>query len=624
MNDINGFEDTIKNYTFTHSKQPKTPKVNLQIMWPLDDITIVLLILGFTLVMFIWEKIAIDLTSLIAMALLMLTGVLTTKEGISGFSNDATVTILFLFLLSAGLEKTGAMNLIGKAMIKMVGKNEKLAFIAVLLVCGLVSAFLNNTAVVIIFMPIVFKIAKFTNQSPSKLLMPLSFAAIMGGTLTLMGTSTNLVVNGIAVEHGYPSIGMFEVTPIGIILFAVFFLYMYFIGIRLIPGRRAAESLADDYELKDFVTEIIIERGSPFLGKRISETPLITELALEVIEITDGKGTLWLPDDFELLEENDSIIVRGSAKDIVKLKQMNGITFRQSFTINDIDLKSNETSLIEVIIGPNSSLARSTFSEINFPELYDAIPLAVRRREEIIEGRLDNIELRLGDDLLLEIRKDSFDQLKRSGDFVFTQEIEKEDFDKRKVIITGSILLMVILTSALEILPIIQGAIIGTILMFLFKCISIREAYREVDWRIIFVLAALLPLGTALEKSGAANLLAGYMETYISGYGPLIILFTLFAGTSIITSLMSNQATAALLSPIAIALGEQMGIDPKPFLFAVMFAASTCYLTPLGYQTNIMIYGPGNYKFMDFVKVGGLLSLISGIVVSLCLYYFYF
>lgn len=593
-------------------------------MWPLDDVTIVLLIVGFTLFMFIWEKIAIDITSLIAMALLMLTGVLTTKEGIAGFSNDATVTILFLFLLSAGLEKTGAINIVGRVMIKYIGKNQHLAFVAVLLVCGLVSAFLNNTAVVVIFMPIIFKIAKFTNQSPSKLLMPLSFAAIMGGTITLIGSSTNLVVNGVAVEHGYDAFGMFEVTPTGLILFAVFFLYMYFIGVKLIPARRAADSLSEDYELKDFLTEIIIEKGSAFAGKRIFDTPLVTELALEVIEISDSKGTLWLPDDYELLEENDTVLVRGSANDIMHLKQLSGVNFIKSFDVDDIDLKSNETTLVEVVIGPNSSLARSTFQEVDFRELYDAIPLALRRKGDIIEGRLDDVELRFGDDLLLEVNKDSFDQLKRSGDFVFTQEIEKEVYDKKKMLITSGILLMVILTSAFEWLPIIQGAIIGTILMFLFKCITIREAYREVDWRIIFVLAALLPLGTALEKSGAAELLAGYMETYISGYGPFITLFTLFAVTSVITSLMSNQATAALLSPIAISLGIQMGIDPKPLLMTVMFAASTCYLTPLGYQTNIMIYGPGNYKFIDFIKVGGLLSLLSGIVVSLCLYYFYF
>lgn len=366
---------------------------------------------------------------------------------------------------------------------------------------------------------------------------------------------------------------------------------MYFIGIKLIPARRAADSLSEDYELKDFLTEIIIEKGSAFAGKRIFDTPLVTELALEVIEISDSKGTLWLPDDYELLEENDTVLVRGSANDIMRLKQLSGVNFIKSFDVDDIDLKSNETTLVEVVIGPNSSLARSTFQEVDFRELYDAIPLAVRRRGDIIEGRLDDVELRFGDDLLLEVNKDSFDQLKRSGDFVFTQEIEKEVYDKKKMLITSGILLMVILTSAFEWLPIIQGAIIGTILMFLFKCITIREAYREVDWRIIFVLAALLPLGTALEKSGAAELLAGYMQTYISGYGPFITLFTLFAVTSVITSLMSNQATAALLSPIAISLGIQMGIDPKPLLMTVMFAASTCYLTPLGYQTNIMIYG---------------------------------
>ncbi|MFN0275589.1 MAG: SLC13 family permease [Chitinophagales bacterium] len=593
-------------------------------MFPLDPVTIVLLIVGFTIAMFIWEKIPIDVTSLIAMALLMFSGVITDKEAIAGFSDSATVTILFLFLMSAALEKTGAVNVIGKMMIKSIGKKQERGFILILLVCGFVSAFLNNTAVVIIFMPIVFKIAKFTNQSPTKLLMPLSFAAIMGGTITLIGTSTNLVVDGVVQRHGYEGISMFEPTPTGLILFAVFFVYMYFLGPKLIPARRAAESLSDDYQLKDYVTEIVVKKGSPFLGKKIAETPIITQLELEVVEITDSRGTLWLPDDFETLDENDTIVVRGSASDIMKLKSMKGITFSSSTILEDSDLKSNETALVEVVVGPNASIARSTFEEIDFKELYDAVPLAVRRKGELIQGRLNDVEVRFGDDLLLEVRKDSFDQLKRSGDFVFTQEIEKEEYDQKKVYIAFAILIGVVALAAFDILPILQGAIIGTILSFLFRLITIREAYREVDWRIIFVLAALLPLGTAIEKSGAAAILAGYMKTYLSDLGPLYILFGLFILTSTITSVMSNQATAVLLTPIAISLGEQMGIDPRPFVFSVMFAASTCYLTPLGYQTNIMIYGPGNYKFTDFVRVGGLLSLISAITVSMCLYYFYF
>lgn len=232
--------------------------------------------------------------------------------------------------------------------------------------------------------------------------------------------------------------------------------------------------------------------------------------------------------------------------------------------------------------------------------------------------------MRFGDDLLLEVRKDSFDQLKRSGDFIFTNEIEKEDYDQKKIYMAVGILAGVILLAALDILPILQGAVIGTIIMFILKLITIREAYREVDWRIIFVLAALLPLGTALEKSGAAELLAGYMNTHLSEFGPFYVLLAIYAITTFITGIMSNQATAALLSPIAISLAQQMGVDAKPLLMCVMFAASTCYLTPLGYQTNIMIYGPGNYKFTDFVKVGGLLSLISAIVVSFSLYFMYF
>lgn len=593
-------------------------------MFPFDDVTIVLLIVGFAIAMFIWEKLPIDVTSLIAMALLMFSGIITEKEAIAGFSDSATITILFLFLMSAALENTGAVNVIGKLMIKAIGKKQERGFVLILIVCGFVSAFLNNTAVVVIFMPIVFKIAKFTNQSPTKLLMPLSFAAIMGGTITLIGTSTNLVVDGVVQNHGYAGISMFEPTPTGLILYGVFFIYMYFLGPRIIPARRAAESLSEDYQLKDYVTEIIVQKGSPFLGKRIAETPIITQLELEIVEITDNKGTIWLPDDYEMLDENDSILVRGSASDIMKLKAMKGITFSASPVPEDIDLKSNETTLVEVVVGPNASIARSTFDDIDFKELYDAVPLALRRKGELVQGRLSNIEIRFGDDLLLEVRKDSFDQLKRSGDFVFTQEIDKEEYDQKKVYIAFSILTGVILLAAFDILPILQGALIGTILSFVFKLITIREAYREVDWRIIIVLAALIPLGTAIEKSGAAEILANYMKVYLSGYGPFYILLGLFIVTSLITSVMSNAATAVLLTPIAISLGEQMGIDPRPFIFCVMFAASTCYLTPLGYQTNIMIYGPGNYKFTDFVKVGGLLSLISAITVSLCLYYFYF
>lgn len=591
----------------------------------MDPIITVLLIVGFTVFMFVWEKVPIDVTSLIVMALLLLTGSVSMKEGISGFSNEAVVTIMFLYLLSAGLEKTGAVNVIGRYMMRYAGRGQRRSLLVIMIVSGLLSGLLNNTAVVMIFIPIVFRIARFTKESPSRLLMPLSFASIAGGTLTLIGTSTNLLVSGISVDAGYGGFSMFEFTLVGGVLFGVFVVYMFFVGSKLIPRRRNSQaSLSDSYDLKDYVTEIVITQGSELAGKRIRATPLQTDLDLEIIEIKDKKGITWLPAYYEDLEENDVLIVRGSIEDIMHLKDTPGVAFTKSFQLEDDDLRSNETTMIEVVVGPNSSVARSTFDEIDFREQFDAIPLAVRRKGELLAGRLGEIELRFGDDLLLEVRKESYQTLLRSGDFIFTQELERPPVDKKKITAAFAITGGVVLLAALDILPILQGALVGIICMFLFKLISIREAYRDVDWRIIFVLAALIPLGTALERSGAADLLAGMLNTHLAVYGPLLVLAVLFAATTLMTSIISNGATAVLLSPIAISLAEQMAVDPKPFLLAVMFAASTCYLTPLGYQTNIMIYGPGNYRFSDFFKVGGILTILTMIIVTIMLYMIFF
>ena len=591
----------------------------------MDPIITVLLIVGFTVFMFVWEKVPIDVTSLIVMALLLLTGSVSMKEGISGFSNEAVVTIMFLYLLSAGLEKTGAVNVIGRYMMRYAGRGQRRSLLVIMIVSGLLSGLLNNTAVVMIFIPIVFRIARFTKESPSRLLMPLSFASIAGGTLTLIGTSTNLLVSGISVDAGYGGFSMFEFTLVGGVLFGVFVVYMFFVGSKLIPRRRNSQaSLSDSYDLNDYVTEIVITQGSELAGKRIRATPLQTDLDLEIIEIKDKKGITWLPAYYEDLEENDVLIVRGSIEDIMHLKDIPGVAFTKSFQLEDDDLRSNETTMIEVVVGPNSSVARSTFDEIDFREQFDAIPLAVRRKGELLAGRLGEIELRFGDDLLLEVRKESYQTLLRSGDFIFTQELERPPVDKKKITAAFAITGGVVLLAALDILPILQGALVGIICMFLFKLISIREAYRDVDWRIIFVLAALIPLGTALERSGAADLLAGMLNTHLAVYGPLLVLAVLFAATTLMTSIISNGATAVLLSPIAISLAEQMAVDPKPFLLAVMFAASTCYLTPLGYQTNIMIYGPGNYRFSDFFKVGGILTILTMIIVTIMLYMIFF
>ncbi|MBK8487357.1 MAG: anion permease [Bacteroidetes bacterium] len=399
---------------------------------------------------------------------------------------------------------------------------------------------------------------------------------------------------------------------------------MFFIGSRMLPARRSVDSLTENYELKDYLTEIVIEKDSRLIGKRFKQTVLIDDMHLEVIEITSHDGSIWLPDAYEILEAGDKLLVRGSRTDIAMIKAMKGVVFAPEELIEDLDLKSNETTLIEVVVAPNSSIARSSINEINFKDLYDAIPLALRRKGVLMNEKFSDMELRFGDDILLEVKKDSIDQLKRSYDFVFTQELDKVEFNPKKMYLSVAVLFGVILLAAFNILPIIVGALIGIIILVLADCITIREAYRQVDWKIIFVLACLIPLGTALTNSGAADQLAGSILDYLSDLGPLYILFFLFILTALTTSIMSNAATAVLLCPVAISLAAQMSLDPKPFLFTIMFAASTCYLTPVGYQGNILIYGPGNYKFADFVRVGGLFTVISMFVVVFMLYSIYF
>ncbi|MFN3940950.1 MAG: SLC13 family permease, partial [Chitinophagales bacterium] len=351
------------------------------------------------------------------------------------------------------------------------GSNPNRAIIVVMILSGVASAFLNNTAVIIILMPVVFKISRFNNISPTKLLMPMSFGAVVGGTCTVIGTSTNIIISGISESEGYGRFGMFEFTSIGFLLFCAYFLFMYFIGQRMLPARRSAESLTENYALKEYLTEIVIEKGSPLAGKRLTKTALVTELNLEVIEISSRDGNIWLPDQYELLEEGDRVIVRGSRHDIAVLKGMKGVVFAPEEKIEDLDLKSNETTLIEVVVAPNSSVARSSINEINFRDLYDAIPLALRRKGVLVNEKFADMELRFGDDILLEVKKDSIDQLQRSKDFVFTQELEKVEVNFKKMYLSLSVLAGVIILAAFNILPIIQGALIGFIILVIADCI---------------------------------------------------------------------------------------------------------------------------------------------------------
>jgi di/tricarboxylate transporter len=586
------------------------------------EIIVVLLIIVIGLVLFLTEVVRVDVTALIIMVLLILSGVLTPEEGISGFSNPATVTVMALLMLSTALQATGTVTYLGNFLLRFAGKKEWQVIFMLMITIGFISAFINNTAAVAVFLPVTIRIANSTGISVSKLLIPMSVAAMLGGTCTLIGTSTNLLVNAISRDSGYKEIGLFEITPLGITFLVVGIIYMLFAGRFLIPGRRKPESVTESFELKEYLTELIILPESPFIGKSLKESELGERYNIDILEVIRQGYQRLFPTQVKDLREGDILIAKGEIDKIVEASSQVGISIKASVNFYQDWMKNEDMVLTEAIISPDSFLNGKTIHSSGFRHRYNANVLAVRRNGKTLRAKIKDIELKFGDSLLLIIDKEIIESLKASRDFILLNEIE-ETPAKQKMIISSSIMIGVILLATFEIVPILTGALAGVVAMFLTKTISVRKAYKEMDWQIFFLLAGIIPLGLAIEKSGAANYMAEGILELTGRLNPFYIVAILYLSTTLITEMLSNNAAAVLLAPIAIHIAKLSDIEPKAFLFTIMFAASTSFLTPIGYQTNTMIYGPGKYKYTDYFKSGALLNLLLWIISSFAITYYW-
>ena len=587
------------------------------------EVIAVLVIVTIGFILFITELVRVDVTSIIIMILLMLSGVLTPEEGVSGFSNPATITVLALLILSAGLQNTGAVSEMGNRMLKLAGKSELQVIFTLMISVGIVSAFINNTAAVAVFLPIALKISQSTRISASKLLIPISFAAMLGGTCTLIGTSTNLLASEISRTAGYGSFSMFEFTELGVIFLIAGILYMLAIGRFLIPARRKPDTVSQDYELKEYLTELIILPQSPFIGKNIKEIQLGEKYNIDVLEIIRDGTPLYLPSKIKTLKEGDILLVKGEINKLLEISGKVGISIKASLNIYEDWLKNEDLTLIEAIISPDSFLNDKTIRNARFRNRYNANALAVRRDGETLKQKLRDITLRFGDSLLIETAKENLEALQSTRDFILLSEIEGKTFPKQKMVISIVIVLTVVALAAFNILNIMVGALTGVVMMFLTGCISARKAYKEMDWQIFFLLAGIIPLGLAIEKSGAANYVAEGILGIIGNSSPFYLIALLYLTTTLLTEILSNNAAVVLIAPIAINIGRIMDLPPKVLLFTVMFAASTSFLSPIGYQTNTMIYGPGKYKYTDYFRTGALLNLFLWILSSVAITYYW-
>ena len=571
---------------------------------------LVLAILVGTIALFVSEKYPLDLVAMIGLGTLLVLGLITPKEGFSGFSNSATLTVAAMFILSSGLQKTGATAAVGRLMVRF-GRSHYAALVVIMCTITVMSAFVNNTAAVAVFIPLVTILANRRRIAASKLLIPLSYASQFGGVCTLIGTSTNLLVSSISEQAGYGAFSMFEFSRMGLILFVAGVAFFLLFGRWLLPDRQQRE-LATTYHLGEYVTELRVRRKSPLIGRSILESRLGEEHDVTVLRVLDVGEAGWAPLR-QVLRPEDVLLVHGSIADLMRLRGSMGLEMNVDFKLRDETLQTEDLRLVQALVAPGSPLIGHTLKEVGFRSRYKALVLAMQRRGETINDKLSSIVLRMGDVLLIQAHEAEITDLRRNRDFIVLNEVPGAVL-RRKAPLVIAILLAVVGLAAFNIFPILVTALLGCVALLVTRVIEIEDAYHAINWQVIFLLAGILPLGIAMQTSGAAGFLAEKAVGLVGDMGPVAVLAVIYLMTSIMTDTMTNAAAAVLLAPIAISTAEQIGVDPRPFLMAITFAASTGFSTPVGYQTNTMIYNPGGYKYTDFLRTGVPLSILFWIL----------
>ncbi|MEQ9667238.1 SLC13 family permease [Coleofasciculus sp. G2-EDA-02] len=582
----------------------------------------ILLTLGvivLTLILFISEWLPVDITALSIMVLLIVLGLVSPEEGISGFSSSATITVMAMFILSAGIARTGAIQVISELLLKWGGKTSSQQILALGAIAGSISSVINNTAVLAVFLPIVEDLCRQQRISPSKMLIPLSYATILGGMITVIGTSTNILASGLSDKLGYGTFSLFEFTKLGLLTFTIGLTYLVLIAPRLLPNRKISSSDTQEYGLQDYVSEIVIPPGSSLVGKTLRSTQIQRKFDMDVLEIIRNDSRFAQPLADKVLQAGDILIVRGRRECLLNIKDERGIDIFPDveFSKKSIEenLTSGEDTIAEVLILSNSDLLGSTLKEFRFRQRYNLTVLAIRRGQEFVRERLGRVPLRFGDLLLVQGPKQSFVGLQTSRDLLVFEQRDMETFRREKAGIAVAIGVGVVLVAAFNLLPILVSALAGVVLMVLTGCLKPGELYGAVRWDIIFLLAGLIPLGIAMENSGTTKWLADNLVTLGSSFSPYWMLTFFFLITALLTEILSNNASVVLLLPVAVQVAQTLDLNPFAFMFAVTFAASNSFMTPIGYQTNTMVYSAGGYRFLDFFRVGAPLSLLMTVVI---------
>ena len=578
------------------------------------DIIIVLFIILLAFILFVSEALPIDVVALTVLSMLLITGQLTPAEGISGFSNPAVITIAILFVLSHALQKTGVLEYLVIKINQLVSKSLVIGLAVYLICIALASALVNNTAIVAIFMPVTIRMAEKYHISPSKVLMPLSYAAILGGTLTLIGTSTNLLVNSIFVNSGpYTPLGMFEFSKYGIFLLVVGLTYVLLIAYRILPSRTVTSSLTKSYHMGGYLTELKIGDDSPLVGGTTLDRQISQNYDVTILGIQRNKKIFSTNLRETPLEAGDIILVRGSVENFFRMKEVEQVYMLTYEKLNQEELTKEENLLVECLVTNQSDLVGQSLKAANFRRRFGSFVLAIRREGDILRKKIAHVILRAFDTLLVYGPSEKIREMRDSGGFILLTEVDRSLRKHRFWWLSIVVIIGVVFLAALSLVPILKGVIIGMAILLVARVISPLEAYNSINWQIIVLIGCLIPLGIAIQSSGTAKMIGDIMVNLLR-FVPvhqqaIFLLAMVYLVAMIFTEVSSNAATAIIMTPITIEASTNLGLDPRPFIFAICFAASASFITPIGYQTNLMVYGPGGYKFSDYIRVGLPLSI---------------
>ena len=588
------------------------------------QIILVSIILITSLTLLITEKIAVDKTAMGMMVVLALTGVLTPAEAVAGFANPAVITVGAMFLLSYGLIRTGAVGLVSELVLRFSKGKKNNTFVLILLMVALSSGFINNTPVVVLFIPIVMRLSCECDFSPSKILIPLSYVSILAGTCTLIGTSTNIIVSDLSATFGFEPLTMFELSTVGIPIAVIGILFLLVTSPKILPGRTAPVCELDETKSNRYIAELIVTEQSPLVGEKNIIDHAYDHLGLSVIEIF-RKNNIFDPSRSPVtIRPKDTLLVKGSADDIVS--SLNKQILEPAHGEEDMVFgrSRGDDLIIEVIVPPLSGLLKEKLLSTELQNDPDIRIIAIRtRRHHYSYRKIKTIKLKIGDTILVRCPREKLSKIRNSNDFIVIEDIHHAMIDKEKARMSALIFAGVVLSATFGLANIMVCALTGVFLMTLTRCLSLKDAYRSLEPEVLLLIVGTIALGLAMQKTGATKLYADAFLSLFHGMEPGTVLFGMILLASICTHILSNNATAVLLLPIAITTATSLNVDPRPFIVGICFGASACFATPIGYQTNLLVYGPGRYRFSDFLKLGLLLNIIVIALSSILIPYFW-